>query len=71
MFIVEKLKLNKFRECSIPKPCDYFKRLGSRSLPVSQYSGDEMIKEGNKIDNLAYMDEFDKQRQSEENSKNE
>lgn len=34
MIVVDELKLNKFREVSIPKNKDLFSRIGSRSVPV-------------------------------------
>lgn len=58
MFVVEKLKLNKFVHVEIPKKSDYFARLAGLSvnIPSSAYSGDEMPPKGNKTDILAQMD---------------
>ena len=57
MVIEEKLKLNKFREVSIPKASDMFARLGYRNLPDNNYTGDAETFEGRKLDNLREQDE--------------
>lgn len=57
MVIEEKLKLNKFREVSIPKPSDMYARLGYRNLPDGNYTGEEEMFEGRKLDNLREQDE--------------
>jgi len=69
MYIIEEMRLNKFVPVDIPSPRSYFQRLGAGTLPASQYSGDESIPSGNKVDNLAYMDQYDKMKQKEESSK--
>lgn len=52
MVIEEKLKLNKFQQVSIPRPSDMFARMGFRAMPEGAYTGDEMMPNGNKIENL-------------------
>lgn len=58
MFVVEKLKLNKFVHVEIPKKSEFYARLAGvqPSIPSSMYSGDELIPKGNKTDILAQMD---------------
>lgn len=41
MYIPEELKLNRFKECSIPRNKEYFARYGLVVTPSSQYSGDD------------------------------
>ncbi len=41
MYINPKLKLNKFRKCSIPSNRDYFSRYGFADVPANQFTGDE------------------------------
>lgn len=52
MVIEEKLKLNKFQQVSIPRPSDMFARMGFRAMPESAYTGDEILPNGNKVENL-------------------
>ena len=66
MIINERLKTNKFVDVNIPSPRAYFQRLGAGSIDLVEYSGDEMIKQGNKVDNLALMEDYDKLKQKEE-----
>lgn len=61
MFVVEKLKLNKFVHVEIPSNKDFFSRLaGARPIaPASAYSGDESVPNSmNKTDQLMYADEM-------------
>ena len=53
MFIVEKLKLNKFVEVAVPKASDLFARLGSRVTPDNMYSEESDTVQGlNKVEQL-------------------
>lgn len=59
MFIVEKLKLNKFVHVEIPKNSDFFSRLaGARPVaPAGSYTGDDVVpNQLNKIDELIEAD---------------
>lgn len=43
MYIIEKLKLNRFKMVSIPKPCELYARLGHGNLPAENaYTGEEL-----------------------------
>lgn len=43
MYIIEKLKLNRFKMVAIPKPCELYARLGHGNLPAdSAYTGDDI-----------------------------
>lgn len=61
MLIVESLKLNKFVETNIPRPIDLFQRLGFCTPSASSFTGETIVPSGTKIDNLALMDELDRQ----------
>lgn len=53
MFIVEKLKLNKFVEVAVPKASDLFARLGSRVTPDNMYSEEsDTVRGMNKVEQL-------------------
>ena len=68
MFIPEKMKLNKIQQCNLPTARDLFARVGYKTPIANQFSGDDLPPvTGNKVDNLALMEEYDKQRQNEEN----
>lgn len=61
MYIPEKMKLNKFRLCSIPRNRDYFVRYGFAEPGANSFSGDEVAPmPSNKIEQVAsyvrYMD---------------
>lgn len=59
MFVVEKLKLNKFVHVEIPNNSDFFYRLsGARPVaPENAYTGDEYMPNSmNKVDMLAAAD---------------
>lgn len=58
MFVVDKLKLNKFVHVEIPKKSEYYARLAGLqvNIPSSMYSGDKMPPKGNKTDILAQLD---------------
>lgn len=56
----EKMKINKFRIVSIPKPIEYMQRFGSAEMPSSSYSGDDYAPlPKNKVDMLADADAYD------------
>ena len=52
MVIEERLKLNRFQQVSIPKPSDMFARLGGRITPATEYSGEEVLQQSNKVEQL-------------------
>ena len=59
MFINEKLKLNRFKKCSIPCNRDYFARYGFQVVPESSFTGDELADmPSNPVDRIskAYQD---------------
>lgn len=68
MYIKDELKINKFQLVRIPSNKEYFGRVGLSSIGTGdQYTGDEMMpQQVSKIDNLAYMDAYDKMMASEE-----
>lgn len=70
MYCNPKLKLNKFKKVAIPSNAAYFARLGQIEAASSLYddNGNERPHQGNKLDVLAAMDEFDRIRQAEEAS---
>lgn len=54
MFVVEELKLNKFRDVQIPSGREYFARYGQLISPADQYTGDEVAQmPQNKVDSFA------------------
>lgn len=42
MYIPEKMKLNKFKQVSMPSARDYLQSQGERVAAASEYSGDEI-----------------------------
>lgn len=70
MYVKEELKLNKFRDVSIPSGREYFMRYGYIQSPGNKYTGDELAQmPQNKVDSLAdYMQyaESEAERQSQE-----
>lgn len=53
MFIPEKMKLNRFKEVSMPTARDYFKLTGFQATPQSSYTGDESAPQPmNKVDSI-------------------
>ena len=59
MFVVDKLKLNKFVHVEIPKNSDFFYRLaGARpTAPANAYTGDDILPQSmNKVDILSRAD---------------
>lgn len=68
MVIKEELRLNKFVAVSIPSPRSYFERLGAGVTAPTDYGGEEVLHQANKVDNLALMEERDRQLQKEESS---
>lgn len=72
MYIIEKLKLNRFQDVNIPDNKSYFMRFGLTSPSSGSMTGDEMAPVAKtKIDTFADMEEFDRIRQQEESSKTE
>lgn len=72
MYVCEGLRLNRFRDVAIPANKDYFRQYGFLSSIPGNFIGDEKPpQDGNKIDVLAAMDEYDRMMQAEENSKSE
>lgn len=67
MNIPDKLKLNRFKVVNIPSNKDYFQRFGSRTMPESMYSGDEVAPVASrKIDQIAAYDAYDRMMQQKE-----
>lgn len=57
MYVQEKLKLNKFREVSIPRPSVYLERRGNIPTVDGSYSGDEDVPlQVSKIDSFSYSE---------------
>lgn len=72
MFVPDKLKLNKFKEVSIPENRDYFARYGFLRVPENAYSGEEVVPlSGTKIDDIEAGLEYDRLMQEKELEKNE
>ena len=74
MYIPEKLKLNKFRDCSIPSNRSYFQNFGFAVTPSSEYSGDELAPEPmRKVESIEDMQAYAemKQREIDESNKSE
>jgi len=43
MYVIEKLKLNRFKQVAIPKPSELYARLGHGSIPMDNaYTGEEL-----------------------------
>lgn len=74
MFVIEKLKLNKFQDVPIQKPSAMFVRYGLHDLPNSAYTGDSdpMPMASNKVDGmkLEEMRLLDEMRQKEIDERN-
>lgn len=67
MNIPEKLKLNRFKVVNIPSNKDYFQRFGSRTMPETMYSGDEVVPlASRKIDQIVDYDAYDRMMQEKE-----
>lgn len=65
IYVIPELRLNDFKECYVAKPKDIFSRIGKRQSPTSFESSDEtVLMNMNKIDSLAYMDDYDAYMQS-------
>lgn len=64
------IKVNRFQQVAIPRPCEYMRRFGALRAPANQYTGDELAPvPQNKVDNLAYMEAYDAMKQREEDAK--
>ena len=64
------MKINRFQQVAIPKPSEYMRRFGALRAPANQYTGDELVPpSGNKVDMLAYADQYDAMMQREEDRK--
>lgn len=64
MRVVDKLKLNKFRDVAIPTPRDLFARYGVAIPRNTTYSGDEMAINGmSKIDSISSAELYDRYKQ--------
>lgn len=68
MVIKEELRLNKFVAVSIPSPRSYFERLGSGITAPTDYGGEEVLHQANKVDTLALMEDRDRLLQNAEAS---
>ena len=72
MYIPEKLKLNKFRECAIPSNREYFQRFGMTVPPEGSFSGDEVCPEPmNTIESIEDMQRYAEMKQEDVYNKNE
>lgn len=69
--VIEKLKLNKFREVHCICPKDLYSRLGHKIQPNVQFeSSDEVVPMNmNKLDSIEYLQRYDEQMQSEYNQR--
>lgn len=66
----EKIKVNAFRIVAIPRPIEFMRRFGSASSPTSSFTGDEVAPlPQNKVDMLAYADQYDRMMQKVESEK--
>lgn len=66
MFIPEKMKLNKFRDCAIPSNRSYFQNLGFAVTPNTEYTGDEVAPEQmNKVESIEDMQAYAEMKQKE------
>lgn len=64
------IKVNRFQQVAIPRPCEYMRRFGALRAPANQYTGDDLVPlPQNKVDNLAYAEAYDAMMQREEDAK--
>ena len=71
MYIPEKMKLNKFRNCAIPSNKEYFSRFGFAVTPDTQYTGDEMAAMPmNKVESIEDMQAYAEMKQREIDNSN-
>lgn len=69
MYIPEKMKLNKFRLCSIPRNRDYFVRYGFAAPGSNSFTGDELAPmPSNKIEQVASYVKFIDRKEEELNN---
>ncbi len=72
MYIPEEMKLNRFKEVSLPSARDFFRTNGEHAMPDNQYSGDDIAPmPQNKVDSINDFMDYAEQMQREENSKTE
>lgn len=66
----EDMKINRFQQVAIPRPVEYMRRFGALRAPANQFTGDDMpLMPQNKVDMLAYAEQYDAMMQREEDSK--
>lgn len=59
MFIPEKMKLNRFKDVSLPSARDYFKLTGFQATPQSAYTGDELApRQMNKVESIEDFERY-------------
>lgn len=71
MYCNPKLKLNRFKEVNLPSNAEYFSKFGPRKSLDAGYTptdddGKEIPIRGNKVDQIAAMDAFDRSKARQE-----
>lgn len=70
MFIPDEMKLNRFKEVSLPSARDFFRNNGVHSMPDNQYSGDDVAPMPmNKVDSISDFERYCELKQHEEDEK--
>lgn len=70
MFIPEKLKLNKFRDCAIPSNRDYFVRFGFQAPPAGSFTGEVVAPYPmNKVEEIEDFEKYAEMKAKEESEK--
>ena len=66
MFILAKLKLNKFRDCAVPSNREYFQRFGFASPAATSFTGDDVAPEPmNKVEQMEDLQNYAEMKQRE------
>lgn len=66
----EDMKINRFQQVAIPRPVEFMRRFGALRAPANQFTGDDpAMYQQNKVDMLAYAEQYDAMMQREEDAK--
>ena len=66
----EDMKVNRFQQVAIPRPCEYMRRFGALRALATQFTGDDIAPlPQNKVDSFAQMEAYDAMMQREEMQK--
>lgn len=70
MYIPKEMKLNRFKEVSLPSARDFFRTNGEHAMPDNMYTGDELAPVAqNKTESIQDFIDYAEQMEREQSSK--